>query len=190
MDRRFDPKRYHLLDEPSRLKWQNPGPLFDWLNLNGDETIVEIGAGTGFFTIPLAKRSKSFKIYAVDVSPEMIEILEGRLKQSELSNVETVLSNGSSLPLKNDLADLVLLINVLHELVEDADIFGEIKRTLKPKGHLAVVDWQKKETAHGPPLHIRLTPEEATTLLQKYSFRLGRRGDIYSHHYTLLFRKL
>jgi len=121
----------------------------------------------------------------------MIKILRERLEQSKVDNVETMLTSGSSLhPLESKTANLILLINVLHELVEDEAIFREIKRILKPGGHLAVVDWQKRETPHGPPLHIRLTPEEATSLLQQYDFQLSRRGDIYLHHYTLLFRKL
>jgi len=186
----FDPKHKHVLDDPGRKKWQDPELLIDWLSLKGDETIADIGAGTGFFAIPFAAMSPSIRVYAVDVSPEMLQALKDNQQKAGLDNIHPILSSDDGIPVDDAKADIVLAADVFHELVGDKNIFEEIKRILKNDGRFIVVDWKKKRRAvFGPPFRSRKTPEEVISILKDYGFALRRQADLYPKHYVLEFVK-
>jgi ubiquinone/menaquinone biosynthesis C-methylase UbiE len=186
----FDPKHKHVLDDPGRKKWQDPELLIDWLSIKGDETIADIGAGTGFFAIPFAAMSPSIKVYAVDVSSEMLQTLKDKQQKAGLDNINRILSDENGIPIDDAAADIVLAADVFHELVGNTKIFEEIKRILKDDGRFIVVDWiKKRRVVFGPPFRSRKTPEEVTSILKDYGFALRRQADLYPKHYTLEFTK-
>ncbi len=187
MNRRFDPKRHHILDDVERYKWQDPSALIDWLDPKADDVIVEIGSGTGYFTIPLAHRFPKAQVYAVDVEAKMLDLLQKKLLKESISNVELVKSS-DRIPVDSDCADLIIAVNVLHELEDEGLTLSELGRIIKPEGRLYIVDWIKKDMDKGPPKHIRLSMTEAVKILKKPGFRKNREGDLYPNHYTIEFK--
>lgn len=189
MSHRFDPSHKQVLDDPERMRWQDPAILIDWLSLRGDETIVDVGAGTGFFAVPFARYSPEIKVYAVDVSTEMLESVKEKQNRLGLKNISTLLTDGKILSLDNDTADIVLAADVFHELVDDMRVFSRIRSILKNGGRFIVVDWKKKDTGFGPPVRHRKTAQEVKSILQAEGFSISREADLYPNHYTLEFKK-
>ena len=128
--------------------------------------VLEIGAGTGFWTETLAQIvGEEGHIYAVDVEPIMLDELRTLVEERDLKNVTVVPSQDVTIPLPDRSADIAFLGFVLHELAEPIVFLREVVRLLKPHGRVLVVDWQKRPTVQGPPIGERLSREEAQALL-------------------------
>ena len=147
------------------------------LGLDQDQVVCDYGAGTGIFTVEAARLTRG-KVYALDMDPAMIALVEEKVKVHGLSNVRTVTVKADQLPLEAASVDLLLLATVLHE-IEDVPTFVEgIKRVLKPKGKVMVIDFYKKETPMGPPVEARISAYQAA----RHFFREGINLD---HQYAL-----
>ena len=127
------------------------------MGLSGSETVIDLGAGTGYFTFPMAKRS--LKVVAVDLEPRMISVLKKRTSEVGLSNVEPLEAEMTSVPLPDASADRILAAFVYHEVESQERLLKECHRLLKPSGKLTVIDFQKRLTGGGPPIWIRKKPE-------------------------------
>ncbi|MEE9600371.1 MAG: class I SAM-dependent methyltransferase [Thermoplasmata archaeon] len=185
MAHKFDPSRKELLDSPDRRRWQDPEVILETFGIDRGMVIVDIGCGTGYFARPAARRvgPGGGRVYAVDMQEEMLWALQSRLLKEVVENVLPVLSLESGIPLPASCADAALLMNALHELAGDATL-EEIRRILRPKGFLAVVDWKKEPMEQGPPLEHRLSREEAEERLKLNSF-LPEEVEVGPFHYGL-----
>ena len=106
MEHRFDAEESaKSFDDPARDEWQMPDRVIEALALRPGQTVADIGAGTGYFTVRLAKSAAAPKVYAVDIEPSMIEYVRQRATKEQLSNVVTVQagSEGPNLPEPVDL---------------------------------------------------------------------------------------
>lgn len=158
-DRLFDPNNAHRLEDPERLKYMPPQLLIDILRIQENMVIVEIGAGTGYFTIPLARVvGPEGRILAVDLQPEMLHKLAAKMKPpSPLRNVILIQGSAEDTGLLDAKGDLVLLANVWHELNDSEAVLREARRLLKEDGHIAILDWRPDvERPPGPTLEHRL----------------------------------
>jgi ubiquinone/menaquinone biosynthesis C-methylase UbiE len=134
--------------------------------------VADVGCGSGFFTIPMARIvGASGKVFAVDVQEEIITIPKKKIQKLNIRNVETVVSEKESIPLPAESVDLALKANVLHELESYATV-REVYRLLKPGGVLAILEWEKKKTRFSPPLLERLTLTKQKRLQRKQGLRL------------------
>ncbi len=127
------------------------------MDLSEDETVVDLGAGTGYFTFPMARRSR--KVVAVDIEPKMISVLRQRVSDGVASNVQPLKAEMTSVPLPDASADRVLAAFVYHEVESQERLLKECHRLLKPSGRLTVIDFQKRLTGIGPPVKDRKKPE-------------------------------
>jgi ubiquinone/menaquinone biosynthesis C-methylase UbiE len=136
------------------LKDIPPDYVWNRLNLEKTDVIVEIGAGTAFFSIAFLQLIKPMKIYACDVSEAMIDWIKENVapKYPKIIPMQT---EESSVTLDDETADLVIMINLHHESDNPSLILAESYRILKPGGTVFVVDWKKKDMDEGPPTHIK-----------------------------------
>ena len=163
---RFPPERRDVLKAEDRSEWIPPVPLLQAAGVRAGETAIDVGAGTGFWTAPLARLvGPTGTVFAVDVEPLMLEEIRAMVAEHGLTNVEIVHSGEASIPLNDGLADLVLLGFVLHEPPDVEAFLAEIVRLLKPDGRVLVIEWQDHPTEAGPPLEYRVSAEEARALL-------------------------
>ncbi len=160
----------HKLEDPERLRWMPPQEAVKLVGIVPGETIADIGAGTGFFAIPFARAvSPAGKVWAVDLQPEMIEILRQKLnRESDGLNVVPVHGSAASTLLLDSSCDAAFLGNVWHELDQRAEVLQELERILRPGGRLAILDWRVDTSfPPGPPLDHRVGVHETVATLER-----------------------
>ncbi|OLO28507.1 SAM-dependent methyltransferase [Alkalihalophilus pseudofirmus] len=159
-DKLIDPKRYQLID---------PKTTIQHLNINVGDIVADLGAGNGFFTIPIAQRTKT-QVYAVDIEPEMLELLKERAKDANTNNIEFVVSDLEEIKLDNLSVDKAFVSLVLHEVPSLDKALMEIKRILENDGQILLLEWETVESEMGPPLHERISSVDMTEALKKHGF--------------------
>ena len=166
MEKRFNPELLHKLDNPERRAVLPPDKLLDMLHIQNGHTVVDLGAGAGYFTIPAAGMTKS-TVYAVDVQPKMLEHLQERAMSAGHMHIEYVEGDLEQIPLPDCIADHVIVSMVLHEVESLSQTLQEIDRVMKPGANLLIIEWQKKHSEQGPRLHHRIDPTEMAAALEK-----------------------
>lgn len=186
---KFDPSRAEQLERPERQDFLPNDRVLDLLELRGAETVVDYGAGSGVLTVPLARRLERGMVRAVDESPEMVEKLRERIKESGVRNGIIHLIEQNRVPLGDGVADRILTVNLLHEVIGETAL-AEMRRLLSPNGLLLVVDWRGDvEREIGPPANVSLSPAEATELLEAAGFSVTPVRDTgFPYHFALLAR--
>ena len=155
---RFDPRKLEKLNNPLRLKELPVKKIIKLANIDSPKVIIDLGAGTGFFSIPFSKINKQCKIYACDVSGVMIDWMHQNVV-AKYKNIIPLKMKNNLVPLNDNIADFLFMINLHHELDNPDKTLQESYRLLKPEGKIAISDWKKEKTEHGPPVEIRYDPD-------------------------------
>jgi len=167
---KFDIAKIARLDDVGRFDDLDPDVMWEALGSPKPDAIVDIGAGTGMFARRFARLAPEATVFAVDTEQRMLDwiadhpdpVVDGRLRP--------VLSEESTVPLPDGSADLVVMINLHHELADPRATYREALRLLRAAGQLLVVDWARTEMEGGPPQHIRATAEELIAMLGSVGF--------------------
>jgi ubiquinone/menaquinone biosynthesis C-methylase UbiE len=176
------------LEGDERRRMLNPDAFWDHIRLPTGAAVLDVGAGSGFFSVPAAHGvGSSGIVYAVDIAPELVTLLQERRTTEGLPQLRPILSTVDRIPLPTGIADVVLLANVLHDI--SPSTVREAVRILKPQGRLANLDWKKADSPGGPPLEIRLNEAEATRILGDHDLSLVDQWEPGPYHYALLFRR-
>ncbi len=147
-----------VFDDPARDKWQQPDAVIAALELSPAMTVADVGAGTGYFTVRLARAVPQGRVIATDIEPDMVRYLTERATKEQLANVHAQLSGAKDPKLDPASVDRILIVDVWHH-VEDRVAYAKgLAAALKPGGKVAIVDFTM-ESAHGPPKHHRLLPD-------------------------------
>jgi ubiquinone/menaquinone biosynthesis C-methylase UbiE len=188
-NRVFTPARAHKLEDPERLKWLPPAEVLAQLNVTSGITVADIGAGTGYFSLPLARAvAPAGKVYAVDFQPEMLALLARKLEAADHGNITLVAGSASETHLSDSSCDLVLLANVWHELDNAPAVLKETHRIIKPNGRLALLDWRADVTRPpGPPVEHRIPAEQVVKFVAAHGWALGTSSNIGAYSYLLTF---
>ncbi|MEA1929690.1 MAG: methyltransferase domain-containing protein [Patescibacteria group bacterium] len=155
--------------------------------------VVEFGAGSGAYTLAMAERVGSTgKVYAIDVQSELLSRLDNLVKEKRRSNIEIVRANierqgGSGLA--DNLADVVLLTNVLFQSDAKYSMVLEAKRVLRPGGQAIIIDWQGSFSQLGPTPEQVIKPEEAKQIFDQAGLKFDRDFSAGDHHYGMIFNK-
>lgn len=182
---KFDPAKLEHLNDPQRLKDIPPDLIWDQLGLKFAETLIDLGAGTGFFSRRFAAMPGIKRIYALDISDAMIEYMHQKVVP-ESPLIVPVQMEESAIPLPDSIADVLVMINLHHEFHDPHALLRECARVMKPKGKMAIVDWKKEDTNHGPPLDKRYEVEEVIAQLESVSFRSTRSYLKLPDHFLVL----
>jgi ubiquinone/menaquinone biosynthesis C-methylase UbiE len=137
------------------------------------DTAADIGSGTGYFTIPMAKTvDPANKVYALDISEEMLLEVGKRAGEADVKNIVAIHTNEYDLKLNDDTVSYSLMVNVLHEIEDKERFIKEVKRITKKEGKIAIIEWVKKQTDMGPPVEERLDKNTVKTLLEIIGFQI------------------
>lgn len=176
------------LDAPDRRANQDPTRLWRRVGLRTGDIVVDVGAGTGFYSFPAAARvGPAGHVYAVDVSEELVDLVRERAAERHVDNVTPVLSTRAHIPIEDAVADITILANVLHGI--SPKTVDEAIRLLRPGGRLVNVDWKKEASPEGPPVDHRLSADEAASALSAHGLRPLDSFDLGPYHYVLVFER-
>ena len=162
-------KNHSRLESKDRVEEVAIDHLLDLASVNENTSICDYGAGTGVFTIEMAKRTNN-KVYALDSSNEMVNIIKEKVLTNGISNLHVKLVDPDQVPLDDQSIDLFVLVTVFHH-IEDRTIFlSEIKRVLKSGGRVALVEFHKIDSPMGPPTGHRLSQNDLEDLFVPNGF--------------------
>ncbi len=167
---KFDIKKLEKLNDPGRADTIKPDAMWRALAIDSPRSMVEIGAGTGFFATHFARMAPGAVIHAADIEPRMIAWMEEHLPEVAEGSIRPLLAEEVHVPLKDGMADVVYMINLHHELADAIASYREAFRLLRPGGRLLVVDWADRETPRGPSLAIRVSQSDLFTILSEADF--------------------
>ena len=183
----FDPKNIAMLETKERKNHQNPEKIINLINPKQSDVVADLGSGSGYFTLPLSQKVK--KVYAIDIQKEMLDYLQNKVQNQQITNIELLLSNDpNKIPLLDQSSDVLLTVNTLHEFPKKQEMINEIYRVLKPNGKATIIDFKKEKTSYGPPLSIRVSQEQAIKLFENTGFKTVKTHDLKSN-YMLIFQK-
>lgn len=176
-----------IFESPARAKWQKPDDVVKALDLKPGETVVDIGAGTGYFTRRFAKAvGPSGEALGLDIEPGMIEYMKADAKKLGLKNYEARVVKPDDPRLAPHSADVVFFCDVLHHVDDRVAYLKTIAPALRPGGRVAVVDF-KKTAPFGPPASMRIAPAQMIDEFKQAGYRMARGHDFLPYQYFLEF---
>lgn len=176
------------LDRWEREQEERPSRAIAALGLEPGNIVADVGAGSGYYTERLAKQvGPTGKVYATDLQPEMLEMIERRVKKARLSNVELVLGTEDDPRLPRGVLDLVLMVDVYHELQRPQQMLRRLKPTLAPGGHLVLVEFRKEDPRVPIREEHKMSVAEAKLELEAEGYRLDRVIDVLPWQHILVF---
>ena len=159
------------------------------LGLREDNIIADLGAGTGYYSIAAGELVPRGKVYAVELQKDFLTTIKNKVIEARLNNVEIIWGNVEKIggtKIADITADVVIASNVLFQ-VEDKDKFiEEIKRILKPKGRVLLIDWSKPSILQIAAIVYK---DKARSLFEGKGFMLEREIDAGEHHYGMILIK-
>ncbi|WP_206881168.1 class I SAM-dependent methyltransferase [Alicyclobacillus mali (ex Roth et al. 2021)] len=181
----FRPEHAMRLVNEERERLLPPDRIIDAMEVHGQEDVIDIGAGPGFFALPMARRTQG-TVYAVDLSPEMLAMLSERARQAGLDHVQVVEATADQLPLPDESVDRALMAFVLHEVPDQAAALREVHRVLRPGGKFLLLEWDKRPMDMGPPVEERLALDVSEAALRSAGFDILHRIFPNDVHYGIL----
>lgn len=174
--------------------FSDPQKNIDQCGIQAGMEIADFGAGSGFYTIALAKALISTgKVYAIDIQKDLLPRIKNNAVKEGLYNVEVICGDVERLGgthLRDSSIDMIFICNLFFQLKDKKDTILEIKRVLKPAGRVLVVDWVDSFGGIGPKPEVVFKKEEAKGLFEKNGFHLDREISAGSHHYGMIYKKM
>lgn len=154
-----------VFDDPARDDWQRPDEVLRALELEPTMIVADVGAGTGYFSVRLARAVPQGEVIATDVEPDMVRFLNERARREGLPNIRAIQSTQAASGLAARSVDRILVVHVWHHLGDRGEYARGLAAALRPGGRVFVVDFHF--AAHrGPPADMRVAPEVAIAELE------------------------
>ena len=188
--RLFLPENLGLLEGPDREVWQRPDQVMDALRIADGSVVADLGAGSGWFTIRLARRvGPNGKVYAEDIQREMIDAIDRRRKREGLRWVEPILGTALDPRLPAGRVDAVLIVDSYYEMEEPVVLLRNVAKSLKPGGRIGIVNYTKAGFGPGPPMEERVDPSVVIRDAEAAGLRVVARSDFLPFQYMLVLER-
>ncbi len=168
----------------------DPFTVLTHLPIDPYEQVADIGCGPGYFTVPLGKYLIHGKLYALDISDEMVEAARRRVQEANLTNVTVETCGDYDFPVPEGSLDGVLMAFVVHSNQDRPALLKAIADLLRPRGWCAIMEWHRVETEQGPPLEMRMEPSELRESAEKSGLEFASFRELNEFQYMCVFRKV
>lgn len=174
-------------DDPARAIWQKPDEVIKALNIEANDKIADIGAGTGYFSLRIARAHPHATVYASDVEPSMIAYLKEQSRRESLPNhvAVEVPANNPKIPSK---VNLVLIVDTYHHLDDRVKYFDALRKKLLPNGRIAIIDFTA-DSPEGPPPEHRISKVDLVDEMKKAGYNLNQDIPVLPYQYFLIFKQ-
>ncbi len=177
------------LERSSRETEEQPQKLLDALDLKPTDIVADIGAGTGYFSFRISPLVAQGTVIAVDIQPEMIEILEFLKKENNIENVQTILGTETNPNLPESTVDLALMVDAYHEFAYPREMMLGIMQGLKVGGRVVLVEYRKENPLIMiKPLH-KMTEAQVKKEMQAVGLVWRETKDILPQQHLMIFEK-
>jgi ubiquinone/menaquinone biosynthesis C-methylase UbiE len=188
------PQGHHHAGKSSKA-YLNAERVLQETGLKSGDKFLDVGCGEGYFSIAAAKIvGNKGKVYAIDSYEESIVALKQQIHRESIGNIEAIVADVTQkMPLPKAIIDVCLMANVMHGFLANGEIpsvMTEIARVMKVRSTLAVVEFQKVAGPPGPPISIRMNPEELEGLISGYGFEKNKVVEVGPFHYAAMFRTM
>lgn len=161
-----------FLDGAMRRKTLPPEDILNLLPIHKKSHILDVGAGSGYLTIPAAKQTDG-TVYALDMDSRMLNVIGSKAKTEDIKNIQLTQGSIDSIPLADDSVDIVLASLILHEVGPLAPAIMQMSRVIKTEGYFLCIEYEKEKSAvKGPPIHIRISSAEMEEQLISAGFHI------------------
>jgi len=191
----FDPIDLGLLESPDRDIWQKPDQVMDALGIADGSKVADIGAGSGYFTIRLARRvGPNGVVWAEDVQPAMLEAIKRRVAKDvarDIRNVIAVKGTSSDPMLPASAIDAVLILDTYQEVDQDGNpllFLQNVRKALRQGGRVGIIDYKKAAGGPGPD-GPRPSPDAVIAVAEQAGLRLVKRESFLPFQFFLIFVK-
>lgn len=178
------------LERPTREQEERTDLLLTALELKPGDTVADIGAGTGYFTLPMARMvGDEGKVLAVDIQPEMLGIIERRMLMEDTFNIDMILGSESDPKLPPGEVDVVLLVDAYHEFSHPREVMTGIATSLSSTGRVVLVEYRGEDPSVPiKPLH-KMTVKQARKELEAVGLELVSVGKQLPLQHLMTFRR-
>lgn len=174
--------------------FSNPKEIVKQFGLSDGMVVADLGVGSGFYALEAGRMvSPTGKVYAVDVQKDLLDRIKNEANRAHVRNIEIISGDVEKIggtKIKDGIVDKVIAANILFMLSDKKNFVNEIRRILKPKGLVLLVDWSASFSQMGPhPDHV-VYKDAAMKLFTENGFSLLKEISAGSHHYGMIFKKV
>lgn len=162
-------KLVERFESPERTQWQKPDEVIKFFGKLSNKTILDIGAGTGYFAFRLAPLAKS--VIAADIDERFLNFIQKKNEQLQYKNLSIRKAELEKPPLNENEADLVFSVNVYHHLDNRVSYFTELYEKMKKGGEIVIIDFKKGDLPQGPPDAMKVSETQVVEELSKVGFK-------------------
>ena len=180
---------YLLAGKAGKGKGRKGYPTPEKHGLKPGMIVADIGAGSGYHAVRMSKMVGDGKIYAVDVEPKMIEYLDKRIKEEHITNIKTVLGTEQSVRLPPASIDIMLMVDVYHELSFPYEIARSMMEALKPGGKFFLIEYRAEDSSVPIKQVHKMTQKQAVKELKAAGFSFVKNMGNLPWQHCLVFKK-
>ena len=177
------------LERPKREQEERTDLLIKGLNLKPTDKVADIGAGSGYFSFRMANLVPQGKVYAVDISPQMIGIVRSKMAQEKVANVEPVQSTITQTKLPQNSVDAALIVDAYHEFSHPLEMATSILNALKPGGKLILIEYRMEDPTVPIKLLHKMTEKQAKMEMKNAGFKWEQTLTMLPQQHFMIFRK-
>lgn len=177
------------LERDSRAREEKTALLIKRLPVEADDVVADIGAGTGYFSFPVAQRVPQGKVIAVDIQPEMLDIIEARKTERGVSNIETVRGTIEDPRLPEAGVDLIFIVDAYHEFSHPYEMGVAMARALKSGGRLVLIEYRAEDPRVPIKRLHKMSEKQAKKEMAALGLRWVKTGDFLPQQHFLVFEK-
>jgi ubiquinone/menaquinone biosynthesis C-methylase UbiE len=177
------------LERPSREVTEQPQQVIDALDLKPTDVVADMGAGTGYFSFRISPKVPQGKVLAVDIQPEMIDIMNFLKKENNITNVEPILRSVTNSNLPDDTVDLALMVDAYHELEYPREVMEGVVRSLKPGGRVVLVEYRRENPLIPIKALHKMTQNQARKEMKAVGLRWRETKNFLPQQHLMVFEK-
>ena len=178
------------LNRPERIQEEMPDAVVENMNLEPDHVVADIGAGSGYFSFRIAAKVPDGKVLAVDIQPEMLQLIEGQMGEQEVSNIEGVLGAVDNPNLPANSIDAAIMVDAYHEFSHPFEMIDGIYQALKPGGRIFLLEYRGEDPSVPiRPLH-KITEEQVVREMSVFGLDWTDTLDFLPWQHMMIFTKI
>lgn len=181
-----------VLERDERDDFQKPDEVMEALAFEPGEIVADIGAGTGYFTVRIARAVGSEgKVLAHDISPEMLGFLERRIEAEQLENVELKKVERDDAMIPDKGVDTIIMVDTIHYIKERTPYVEKLRKGLKPGGRFVIIDYRVKpweERPWGPPPQQQIPKDQLNSEIEAAGFKRVADHDFLPEQYFMVYQ--